>query len=152
MPASLLPDDLPRIAEFLGEKLNGEFLQKYFDASTGPRVRSRGPQGDQILDVPTIVPRLTSDGCVFLKDEKCSIHPVAPFACAYFDTHMSADEGQKRGLWQIKEIAQAHNQRSQYSRSIVYLAKNDHIAKSLRERNEDTARLMANYERNPANG
>ncbi len=52
--------------------------------------------------IGTITPRMvrTSTGraCTFLDQAgRCTVHPVAPFGCAYFDTHMGRDEGQRRG-------------------------------------------------------
>jgi len=50
------------------------------------------------MRIGTIVTKKKADGsCVFLDEhDRCKIHPVAPFGCAYFDTHMSKAEGDER--------------------------------------------------------
>jgi len=56
--------------------------------------------------IGTIVPKVDEQGrCIFLtEDQRCSIHAVAPFGCAYFDTHMAADEGHARSIWGLRTI------------------------------------------------
>jgi Fe-S-cluster containining protein len=67
-------------------------------ASPGALVVMQGT----VTRIPTIVPAMASYGragkrCVFLNaDGTCKVHPVAPFGCAYFDDHMSAEEGDRR--------------------------------------------------------
>jgi hypothetical protein len=148
MPGTLHPDDLPKIAEYLEEKLNGEFLKKYFVASDGPQVVVAGPQGNYTVNVPTLVPKIVHS-CIFFQNGKCSIHRVSPFGCAYTDSHMDQAEGHRRSMWLVKEIAQAHNEHSQYTRSIEFLVRNDRVAAPLQERKEAMAKLTAFYEGKP---
>jgi Fe-S-cluster containining protein len=66
-----------------------------FKASRGTTISYKG----RIARIGTITPERNKNTghCVFLdKDDRCMIHSVAPFGCAYFDTHMSKAEGDKR--------------------------------------------------------
>lgn len=95
-PGSLAPGDLERIAAFLGKPVRA--ILSRFWASPGALVANTHT-GD-VFRIGTITPRLTRGRCVFLDaTDRCSIHAVAPFGCAYFDTHMPATEGQPRGSW-----------------------------------------------------
>jgi Fe-S-cluster containining protein len=50
--------------------------------------------------IGTITPRYRKGRCVFLDhNERCRIHPVAPFGCSHFDTHMSYETAQERSCW-----------------------------------------------------
>lgn len=68
--------------------------------------RRRGTDEFVIDRIPTIAPRSTDDGrCVFLTaDERCSVHPVAPFGCSFFDAHMPGPEGDRRSQWGLVQI------------------------------------------------
>ncbi len=57
------------------------------------------------IHVPTITPRLGAAGCVFLRNQRCTIHPVSPFGCSHFDVHMSPAEGEQRSVWAHALIA-----------------------------------------------
>lgn len=47
--------------------------------------------------VPTLVPARQANGsCHWLFDGQCAVHGHAPFGCAYFDTHMTDAEAQRR--------------------------------------------------------
>jgi Fe-S-cluster containining protein len=100
-PGHLIPGDLERIAEHLN--LGVESAKTFFWASRGATVVYHG----QLRRIGTITPRYSEDrgACVFLTDDgKCRIHAVAPFGCAYADTHMSMSTWQERGAWALKEI------------------------------------------------
>jgi Fe-S-cluster containining protein len=91
-----IPGYLVSVREFedIGDWLNwdghGEaeiFLKKYFRASPGALVS----RGDFIFRIPTIVPARQENGwCIFFDGKRCKIHPVAPFACAFFDMHQNS--------------------------------------------------------------
>jgi Fe-S-cluster containining protein len=70
-----------------------------FTASKGCVARLR--DGGRIVRIGTITPRQKPDGrCVFLdQDDRCLIHEVAPFGCAYFDPHMPKAEADKRSAY-----------------------------------------------------
>jgi len=86
MPGSLAPGDIERIANFCGVECDSHFLESHFAASDGPIVRIKDKDGLKDTHIPTIVPQQKEDGsCVFLdENNKCSIHPVAPFGCRNF--------------------------------------------------------------------
>ena len=46
---------------------------------------------------PTLVPaRQQSGHCHWYFDGQCAVHAVAPFSCAFFDSHMAEDEVRRR--------------------------------------------------------
>ena len=99
-PGPLAPGDFERIAAHLGEDRATAKLQ--FWASPGALVQSRGVQ----FRIGTITPRMVRGRCVFLDEhDRCSIHAVAPFGCAMFDTHMATREAAKRGGWLVEQQA-----------------------------------------------
>jgi len=114
MPGCLVPGDLENIAEHQGQaekknwKARLEWLTESFRASDGAKVIFRG----MVMQVPTLVPAQKEDGsCVFLNEEgHCSIHSVAPFGCAYHDTHMDLKDANERSnaavLSQMADIEQ----------------------------------------------
>jgi Fe-S-cluster containining protein len=91
-PGPLILADFQRIADFLGE--TPEQAKAHFKASRGSLIGYKG----KIVRIGTITPKHDETGrCVFLDEkDRCKIHPVAPFGCAYFDTHMGRVEGDKR--------------------------------------------------------
>lgn len=92
----LAPGDFERIAEFLGE--DRETAKRYFCASPGSLLKdtSTGRQ----FRIGSITPRMEQKRCVFLDDQdRCRIHPVAPFGCAMYDPHMRTSEARRRGSW-----------------------------------------------------
>lgn len=97
-PGYLIPGDLERIAAHLGEPVE-EVAARCFWSSEGA-VAMDTATGRQFR-LRTITPRYNrhAKACVFLKDDRCTIHAVAPFGCAYFDTHMSASAAQPRTVW-----------------------------------------------------
>lgn len=99
-PGALAPGELERIAEHLGQSVRVTALK--FWASPGALVGDT--KTGRTWRVGTITPRLVRGRCIFLDaQDRCAIHAVAPFGCAYFDTHMSAAEGQPRGSWLAKQ-------------------------------------------------
>ena len=98
-PGPLIPGQLQTIAAHLGKTVRE--ASAYFVASPGGRLANRAT-GAQ-LRVGTITPRMKAGRCVFLGPEgACRIHSVAPFGCSHFDTHMSAAEGHRRGVWMMR--------------------------------------------------
>jgi Fe-S-cluster containining protein len=60
-----------------------------------------------ILRIPSVVLQTApSGGCVFYAAEEglCAIHEVAPWGCAYFDTHMDRDEADDRVRWYVSQM------------------------------------------------
>ena len=107
-PGSLAAGDLERIADRLGLSVRVAALK--FWASPG--ALAMNSETGQVFRIGTITPRMERGQCVFLDAEsKCSIHEVAPFGCAYFDTHMSAVEAQPRSVWLGRSQMDASYQR-----------------------------------------
>ncbi len=93
-PGPLVPSDIKRLRAL------GLTLTRWLGASRGGVYGTRARNGEvRLVRVPTITPRHKGGRCVFLDArDRCSIHEVAPFGCAYFDTHMPADEAQRRSI------------------------------------------------------
>lgn len=102
-PGPLAPGDIEPIAVYLGVTVR-DVLGKFW-ASPGAVLRNS--ETGVITQVGTITPRLKNGRCVFLDAaDRCSIHFAAPFGCAYYDTHMSEAEANRRGVWLYTRIAQ----------------------------------------------
>lgn len=99
-PGPLIPGDMERIAAYLGMVLNR--AKKYFQASKGAFI---GLRNGTVVNIPTITPKQKADGsCVFLDgNDRCMIHSVAPFGCAYFDMHMEKEEADRRSKHAIMQ-------------------------------------------------
>lgn len=138
MPGALIPSDLPIIQHHVGD-LSGDFVLNHFSASEGPLVIQRAMNGEQTpLRVPTLVPAQREDGrCVFLTDDdKCSIHKVAPFGCAYHDTHASEAESYPRSYHAVREQWQAHREGAPYAAWIFLLNQVGLTARPFAERKQ----------------
>jgi len=139
MPGSLAPGDLPLILEHqLGpdstmDETAAWFLDN-FQASDGAKAVTVVNGVPALFQIPTIVPRLTEQGCVFLKEGKCSIHPVAPFACAHLDPHMSEEDADQRARALVMSQLQAWQQDGSYAEAWRYLHENGRRATPLAER------------------
>jgi hypothetical protein len=52
---------------------------------------------------PTLVPARQADGhCHWLYHGKCAVHEVAPYGCAFFDSHLDASEVKRRSAATIQ--------------------------------------------------
>lgn len=106
----LIPSDLKRISDALNSASSNiaEFANEHLEASPGAVVLHQG----HLKSIPTLVPRRRADGsCHWLtEDNKCSIHEVAPFGCAFFDSHMDLEEGKKLSAKGLVQIAQSYRQ------------------------------------------
>jgi Fe-S-cluster containining protein len=103
IPGYLVPADVGRMARHLGFINLVEFAFRYLLASPGATVIQAG----RVFQIPTLVPRRKEDGsCVFLDEhERCRIHEVSPFGCAFFDVHQSDAESRRRSGCGLQEIA-----------------------------------------------
>jgi Fe-S-cluster containining protein len=100
-PGMLAPGEWERIVAVIGDAE----ARRSFVASPGAQVVSM--ETGRQYRIGTITPRYDrrAKRCVFLDDhQRCRIHAVAPAGCAYFDTHQSAMEGQRRSQWFMTEI------------------------------------------------
>lgn len=99
-PGFLAPGDAERITEFLGEPAS-----KYLWASPGAIVMNTATRIAHRIGTITPVFDKKRGRCVFLDDkDQCRIHAVAPFGCAFADTHMSARQGMERSAWALRQI------------------------------------------------
>ena len=136
LPGGLIPTDLTRIADYLGivETEYESWVMNHFDASSGPVVSFDEDQEAE-QRVPTIVPRGREDGaCVFLNDNRCTLHPVAPYGCSHFDMHLADDDLQPRFHAWIIAIAAAWTSNSHYSQVWQKLHDAGHVSTPLEQR------------------
>lgn len=121
MPGSLIPGDIERIAVHAGHDDDVMWILDHFLASPGAKVAMRASAAQVAMggslpgarysvemvtfQVPTIVPRQKPDGsCVFLAAAgHCTVHAVAPFGCAYHDTHLDEVEAHKRSQYAVQQ-------------------------------------------------
>lgn len=84
----LAPDDMQKIGTYCDAPPSPDWVREHFAASTAMCVVNGEP-----TPIPTIVPAQLDDGrCVFLtEDDRCGIHPVAPFGCRTFNVCESPD-------------------------------------------------------------
>ena len=104
VPGYLVPADIERISRFLGYSNIVTFALENLAASPGATVMSA--EG-RVFQIPTLVPQRKEDGsCKFLDEQnRCTIHAVSPFACAFFDAHQSTVEANSRSSRGLQEIA-----------------------------------------------
>ena len=103
VPGYLMPADVERISRHLGYTNPLSFASENLLASPGATVLQAG----QVRQLPTLVPRYQANGaCVFLdENSRCRIHAVAPYGCAFFDSHMADDEATRRSTRGLMEVA-----------------------------------------------
>lgn len=109
----LIPADLERMREALGTHSLEQWAESALLASPGAVVAS----GGVIFRIPTLVPNRKANGhCVFLSpDEKCTIHEISPFGCAFFDEHMSDDEATALNNNGLREVMKAFENNDAYA-------------------------------------
>jgi Fe-S-cluster containining protein len=117
-PGALAAGDLERIARHL--QISPAEAEKYFWASPGALVRDTST--GRVHRIGSVTPQMRRGRCVFLDDnDRCSIHPVAPFGCSMFDTHMSPATAHPRSVFlaqtHLDEEYQALRRRLPYARS-----------------------------------
>jgi Fe-S-cluster containining protein len=119
IPGYLIPADLERIKNHLAADANLlGWAKQHLLASPGALVAANG----MVFRIPTLVPaRATSGACIFLTDDdRCAIHPVAPFGCAFFDAHMPKSEADRRSRHGLEDIYKAWVKGDEYGQ--VWLA------------------------------
>lgn len=132
MPGYLLPHDLIEIGTRVSNGVTREFLSGYLLASEGAVVQT----GDQRFRIPTIVPAQKADGsCVFLNEhDRCTIHDIAPFGCAYFDTHMTNEQADDLSSCGLHTILADFRENGLYRAVYETLASSGRTAPPLHER------------------
>jgi len=99
-PGPLVPGDFERIAEFLHSP-----AEAFANLWASPGAMVQDSQTGERRMIPTITPKVIDGRCVFLDShDRCSIHPVAPFGCAFFDVHIPPEVYQPRALWLYTSI------------------------------------------------
>lgn len=143
MPGCLIPGDLERIQEYVGDH-RPEYVLEHFVSSEGATVAKEFQGQTYVFQVPSIVPAQRADGrCVFLTaDDQCSIHPVSPFGCGYHDTHMSKEEGDRRMTFCIQSQMADHRAHGPYSHWCLLLTAIGLRAKPLAVRRQAMKELM----------
>lgn len=103
VPGYLVPADVERISRHLGYTNPLSCAIAYLLASPGATVMQQG----RLRQLPTLVPRRQANGaCVFLdENNRCRIHAVAPYGCAFFDSHQSDAEATRRSTRGLQAIA-----------------------------------------------
>jgi hypothetical protein len=108
------------MANHLGELNPLRFAEENLLASPGALAVKDG----KLIRIRTIVPARNKEGwCKFFDGRYCTIHPVAPFGCAFFDHHQDPRESEfisKLGLTRVAAIWK-EKPRSLYSRIWQYL-------------------------------
>jgi hypothetical protein len=121
IPGYLIPADLDRIRRHLAPDQDlRSWAKQHLLASPGALVLRHG-QPKRIL---TLVPARRADGaCLFLTDAgRCAIHPVAPFGCAFFDSHMPQAEADRRSQLGLQAVLEAWDASARYPHLWVALA------------------------------
>jgi Fe-S-cluster containining protein len=105
-PGYLIREDISAIAEYLkqqGRITTDEEVKQFLWASPGPLVGQAST--GVMFHVPSITPKMARGRCVFLDDnDRCTIHPVSPAGCKFFDLHMSEAEGSRRSNYFIRQF------------------------------------------------
>jgi len=106
MPGMLAPGDIDRMYEATQKKFGAiketklVWAERVLLASAGGVVARRDT--GKKMRVPTLVPArdATTGHCIFFNrlNERCTIHEVAPFGCAFFDAKMKNKEWQERSV------------------------------------------------------
>lgn len=125
-PGPLAPGDFERIVEHFREheQLTHEQaerkVRKQLCAAPGALVHEFLTLNT--VRVGSITPRSRKGRCVFLtENNRCSIHEVAPFGCAYFDPHMPDEVADPRSVWLAEQQA---TEQYQQLRDTLQLADN----------------------------
>jgi hypothetical protein len=106
VPGYLVPDDLLRMATHVGPETDLlRWAKDHLLASPGAIVARNG----RAFRIPTLVPAHRADGaCIFLTSKgMCSIHALAPFGCAFIDSHMTAAQVDLRSVAGLRAVARA---------------------------------------------
>jgi Fe-S-cluster containining protein len=106
-PGMLIPSDVDRIATRLvdlGRIARPDEVGRFLRATRGTDIFDNAARRG--MRVPQIGPARDRRGrCVFLSsDDRCEIHTVSPFGCAYFDAHMPDQEAERRKIWSLEQV------------------------------------------------
>lgn len=157
MPGALIAGDLERIAEYTSNSVdNPTWVMNHFCASDGAVVETQVTVDGEVrrlqFNVPSLTPVQRADGsCVFLGDDnRCTIHPVSPYGCAYHDIHMLAAEALPRSRYAIEQHIRSHNSHDVYSQWCELLTSLHLVAPPLLERRQKMEVLINEYDKRVA--
>jgi hypothetical protein len=114
IPGYLIPADLDRIRQhLLPDQTLRSWARRYLLPSPGALVVQRSGH----FRIPTLVPARRSDGaCCFLTEEdRCRIHDIAPFGCAFFDCHQPVDVSDRRSVCGLNAVLEAWRRGDAYA-------------------------------------
>ncbi|MBL8794138.1 MAG: hypothetical protein JNM56_09550 [Planctomycetia bacterium] len=127
IPGYLVPADSQRILKHLvpDEDLL-DWSRRHLLASPGAKVM----RGGRVFRIPTLVPGRREDGaCRFLTaGDRCAIHPVAPFGCAFFDSHQARDESDRRSNRGLQSVLEAWQNGDAYAQVWTMLVEAGQVA------------------------
>lgn len=133
-------------------RVTNEWILGHFEASEGAVAARKTRHGIDYLRIPTIVPRLTDTGCVFLRDNRCLVHDVAPMGCAFLDLHIPHDEGRRISTLIHRDIlANPDVEQQVYRGTWLYLHQHGRNARPLRERQDHLDELLHMLDQEEAN-
>jgi len=145
IPGGLIPQDMNRITESLSVDDVEAWSLQHLLASAGAEVPLEG----ELCQLPTIVPDSRPDGsCVFLDNDRCTIHEVAPYGCSHLDMHLSSRESRLRSNAGLRSIAIDWAKKGPYSRLWGALWESGNVARSLEERRAKLDAALAETEQN----
>jgi Fe-S-cluster containining protein len=139
-PGHLVPTDVHTLSDYIGIEQDDpawyDWFLKHFEASEGALVVRDG----RAFRVPTIVPAQHEDGrCVFLDaEERCTIHPAAPFGCRMFRVCTTEDGEDERSAAGLEAICASMD----YQLTWAWLRTKGRIAKPLAERKVHLRKLL----------
>jgi hypothetical protein len=80
---------------------------------------------------PTLVPARRDDGhCHWLYEGRCLVHEVSPFSCAFFDSHMTEAEIERRSAATIRARKEDALSKGLYYRVWFHLRRKNLVAPS----------------------
>ncbi len=118
-PGYLIPADLPRIVQEVRKQSclpslsPSGIVRMYLEPGKGALVGRRG----EMYRLDTIRPARRPDTghCIFLKNDKCMIHEVSPYGCAFFKCNDNGPEEQARRIQGLTVIANDARDNGPYS-------------------------------------
>ena len=141
IPGYLVPSDIQRIADHMNETDIVRFALDNLLASPGATIIANG----ELFQIPTLVPARRQDSaCRFLKDDRCTIHSVSPYACRLFDHCQTKEQADAISMRGLMEIARAWCSGDLYARLWLMLHEAGRIAPSPFEAR---ARMQASLEK-----
>lgn len=110
IPGMLIAADLERMAREDGADDVVAWAKQKLLASPGALVMAAGT--GQQFRIPTLVPARQANGhCVWLQGDRCTIHAVSPYGCAFIDAQMTHDQANQRSQTALMDILRSWQKR-----------------------------------------